>query len=372
MEYINNRLRRQIELEKLCAQFNLPELRAGGALLKAWEFDYENVPLTKEEIDSIHSKGFSALHWLSLDLDDQKAEQYLSTTDYYRIHPANGLYSLWIDDKLTLKYLCSGTHLATYMPDYYYQILESDRIVALPDCPLNLRYGGADGIVSLLESKGLLALKSIKGDSGIGFYRMEYNGDKYFINSDSMCRDSFINTIQKRIGYIVMEYLLPNEYFSNWTVNATCGIRFLVGRVGDDLIKLDSFIRFGTSKSGYVDNLHAGGLVCFIDSNGHFGECGYQFDKTTCRVSKIEKHPDTNTKLSGDIPCWNKIVQAVNDFGEWFPQLQYLGFDFVVTNNNEIKILEINSLSGIDVSQFDKSLKRKSAWSFFAQKTKIK
>ena len=87
MELNKKRLERQGEVERLCAKFSLPELRAGGALLKMFESDYVVTPLSKEEIDKIHEKGFSALHWLTLNLDDEKCMDYLSTVDYYRGHP---------------------------------------------------------------------------------------------------------------------------------------------------------------------------------------------------------------------------------------------------------------------------------------------
>lgn len=365
---MNSRLERQILVEELCAKFKLPELRAGGALLKAFENDYKITSLSREEIDAIHEKGFTALHWLSLNLDDEKCKQYLSTVDYYRLHPLNGQYSLWIDDKLTFKYICAGSSLSKYLPEYYFQIMENNTIIPLPDAPFKLRTCGVLGVVSLLEERKVLAMKAIKGDSGTGFYRLDFDGVSYFMNGSKFTKDEFCYEILKHSGYIIIEYLNASTYFSKWSVGATCGVRYLAGRIDGKLKRLDSFIRFGTKASGFVDNLHAGGIVSFIDENGHFGKGGYQFDLKTCKVTNVEVHPDSLYMLEGIIPQWNDIKQAVSEFGDWFPQLSYLGFDFVVTAENQVKVLEINSLSGIDVSQFDLPLKKKKCWSFFEQR----
>lgn len=365
MEFNNKRLERQTEVERLCAKFSLTTLRAGGALLKAFENDYVQTPLSKEEIDAIHEKGFSALHWLTLDLDDEKCKEYMSTVDYYRYHPYNGDYSMWIDDKLTLKYICAGTKLAKYLPDYYFQIDKNGNVLPLPDCEEKLRNSGFLGIIETLDDKKCLAIKSIKGDSGTGFYKAEKTGEGYLLNGKLFSSKEFISELEKLRGYIVTEYLRQHEYFNGWSVGATCGVRYLAGRVNSRLVRLDSFIRFGTKSSNFVDNLHAGGFVCFIDRNGNLGTRGYLFDKTSCRVSDIDRHPDTQKLLIGKIPMWNEIEEAVADFSDWFPQLKYLGFDFVVTDDCKIKVLEINSLSGIDVSQFDIPAREKGMMNFF-------
>jgi len=213
-----------------------------------------------------------------------------------------------------------------------------------------------------------LAIKAIRGDSGTGFYKAQKSGSCYMLNGVKYNRDEFVMKLKQLRGYVVTEYLKPNEYFKEWSVGATCGIRYVACRINGRLEMLDSFIRFGTRKSQFVDNLHAGGFVSFVDSEGNFGPGGYLFHQDRCETEKIEKHPDTGKEIEGRIPMWNEIKKAIEDFGDWFPQLRYLGIDFVVTDDNRIKVLEINSLSGIDVTQFDKPVKEKDRWNFFGNK----
>lgn len=38
------------------------------------------------------------------------------------------------------------------------------------------------------------------------------------------------------------------------------------------------------------------------------------------------------------------------------PQMKYMGFDFVVTDREQVKLLEINSLTSLDSIQLDRSI----------------
>ena len=84
----------------------------------------------------------------------------------------------------------------------------------------------------------------------------------------------------------------------------------------------------------------------------------------------ITHHPDTGTELKGIIPLWNGIQKASADFCEHFPQLNYLGFDFVVTSKNEVKILEINSLTSLDSLQLAGSILDSKNGSFYKDRMK--
>ncbi|WP_276911949.1 hypothetical protein [Hallella colorans] len=66
----------------------------------------------------IHLKGWSYNDWQICGITDKTRKQYLSTAEYASLHPLNGAYSTWIDDKLTLKYILHGTEAGQYMPNY--------------------------------------------------------------------------------------------------------------------------------------------------------------------------------------------------------------------------------------------------------------
>lgn len=58
------------------------------------------------KVYSIHQRGYSWDDWHVNELTKESCFEYLSTAQYFAMHPLNGQYSHLIDDKLTLKYLC--------------------------------------------------------------------------------------------------------------------------------------------------------------------------------------------------------------------------------------------------------------------------
>lgn len=294
----------------------------------------------------------------------------MKTAQYYAMHPLNGQYSHWIDDKLTLKYLCAGTRLDCYMPKYYFQIDAYGKLLYLSDAPETGRNHSMGDIAELLENLREIAVKRIAGSLGEGFFKASYRDGVYFLNSEGYTREQFVKKLQTLREYLVMEYLHPHTDMAPFSPDTVNTIRYLVAR--DENRKLycvKSFVRFGTEASGYVENYGAGGILCFISENGSF-ESGNLQDKGSMKNKKISVHPDKGIPLKGKIPLWPEIQRAADALGEYFPQLDYMGIDFVVTDTNEVKILEVNSLSSLDVLQIQGSVLEGEQGSFY--KTRIK
>ena len=138
----------------------------------------------------------------------------------------------------------------------------------------------------------------------------------------------------------------------------------MVGRIEGKLGFIKGYIRFGTRNSGFVENYNAGGVLCYLDKNGYYSE-GNVIDSKTKKNRVVHHHPDTGVELNGQIPCWDTIQSAVEQFGDQFPQLDYLGFDFVVTSDGRVIILEINSLTSLDGLQLNGSILETDAGAFF-------
>ena len=111
----------------------------------------------------------------------------------------------------------------------------------------------------------------------------------------------------------------------------------------------------------------SGGVLCYITYDGVFDN-GYILDMKSMKNLRINEHPDTGARLQGQIPLWNKIVEAVNEFAIYFPQLDYLGFDFVITSDNKVKMLEINSLTSLDGIQLVDSIFEHEAGDFYKKR----
>lgn len=342
----------------------------GGSWLLEASFiqDYKDLQCPKSKIRKIHSKGFTVTDWFAMNLDENDYRQYISSAQYYGMHPINGMYSKWIDDKLTLKYICKNSNLNQYLPEYYFMIDGDGKIIVMDDLKeyqLNKENENINLVVSLLKNKGILAVKMLAGSIGEGFYCAKYENDKFYMNSRELNEKQFMEMIKSLKNYLIIEYLKPHSELAVLSSGTANCLRYCAGRINGHLVGIKRFIRFGTKDSGFVENYGAGGVLCYIDENGYFKEGNiYKNNKNNV----IYSHPDNGEPLKGRIPLWDEIEQAVKDFDNYFPQLDYLGFDFVVTDDNKVKILEINSLTSLDTLEVDESLRKNEiAMSFFGK-----
>lgn len=244
-----------------------------------------------------------------------------------------------------------------------------ERLRSLMPPPHNTRCT-EENIVRLLEAIGELALKRMAGSLGEGFYKATYKEGVYYLNDTVCSRNELKKRLMSLKDYLITEYLHPHKDMVQFSADTVNTLRYLIGR--DDkgnmnLIK--SYIRFGTKASGFVENYAAGGVLCFVSDDGFF-EYGNILDLKKMCNNIILKHPDTKVELKGKIPLWSEIQVAANEFGNFFPQMDYLGIDFVVTNADEVKILEINSLTSLDAIQLQGSILKKPQGAFFQKRLK--
>lgn len=348
-------------------------MNSGGARLLGGVFrqDYKKHKDAFLKVYSIHKHGYSWDDWHVNELTKESCATYLRTACYYAMHPLNGQYSHWIDDKLTLKYLCVGTSLDRYMPKYYYQINSNGKVLALPDAKHKKdACCSAEDIIRMLENLGELALKRMAGSLGEGFYKAIYKDGVYYLNDAKYSKDELMKKFEELKDYLITEYLHPHKDMISFSADTVNTLRYLIGRDSKGKMNLiKSYIRFGTKASGFVENYAAGGVLCFVSDKGDF-EYGNLLDIKKMRNNIIHEHPDTKIELKGKIPLWNEIQMVAKEFDDFFPQMDYLGLDFVVTNKNEVKILEINSLTSLDTIQLQGSILKTPQGEFFQKRLK--
>ena len=314
-----------------------------------------------------HRKGWSYSDWCILGINEANRRHYLSTYDYCSLHPLNGNYSSWIDDKLILKYILHGTEAGSYMPDYYFQIDDKGCILPLMDYVAEDREADIHSIVALLKERGCLAFKLMKGSLGKGFYKAAYQDGIFLLNGESMNEEKFISRISTLRGYIVTEFLKPHAVFKKYCDKSVGCLRYIIGRRLDrSLCDIYSFMRIGTSKSNYVENYNSGGVLMVV-RNGSFTN-GNVLDFETNRNRVVANHPDNNLALKGEIPHWDRVVEAAHTIARVLPQMVYMGIDFCVTEDDRVKVIEINSLTSLDSIQTDKSIYDTDAGEFFRER----
>lgn len=335
-------------------------------LTHLFTLDYKRKKVSLFKIAKTHLKGWSYSDWSILGITDENKKNYLSTRDYCSLHPLNESYSFWIDDKLTLKYILNGTEAGQFMPDYYF-ILDGDHILPLMDTDEKFKYDGINGLIRLLENKKRLALKLIKSSLGVGFYKAEFDGSTYLLNEEKLTKHKFIERIKYLKGYLVTEYLLPHPEFAKFCDQSVGCLRYVIGRrCNNEIQEIYSFMRFGTKKSKFVENYNSGGVLTIV-RNGEYQD-GNILDFETDKNIVISKHPDNNIEIKGRIPHWDEVVKAAKIIAETMPQLSYMGIDFCITDDNCVKIIEINSLSSLDCMQIDKSIFDTPGGAFFKER----
>ena len=319
-------------------------------------YDYKFFPHEIPYVFSVHRKGFSLLDWNVLGLENKDYKSYLSTRDYYKMHPLNGRFSEMIDDKKIIKEQMQNTPLARYMPDYYFQFDSDGKIIKLADAAPESGTEISD-IKEFLKEKGRLAFKKTSEIFGRGFRKLEYRDGEFFINREPVSEDKLEAFFHDCRDYLVTEYLVTHPDLQEFWPHTANTMRYLVGRVGNEWRLLKCFIRFGNSKTGEMENFNAGGILCYINEGGTFNG-GYVLKKVNGRshIEECDTHPDTGKKMVGKIPCWDQVMKAAEDLEKFYSKGRYLGFDFVVTDQDKVKLLEINSLNSLDSLQLDKSI----------------
>ena len=334
-------------------RFNKAFLRALG----------EDLLYTKE---SIRWKFWAYRHSFFSDriklygLTPDNYDRYLPDFPYYQLQPINGIFSKWLDDKLSLKYL-----LQPYdqnLPEYYY-LLDHGRVTALMDCPS--AEADDECIARLLEMKGCLAAKLMTGSRGKGFRKLTCHNDDYYVDDVRMNRTDLMAFLMELSGYLITEYLTTHHALATVTGNRPCSLRIVTVNLGGDHRIAGAYLKLGTDASGYVDNISAGGLAAWVDVDSGFFSRGFWCDGQ--RYVMVTKHPHSEIPLEGTVPFWQDIRATVLAIGDYVPQMKLMGFDIMISDTG-FKIIEINSRPALDTLSFFDPIHTKSLFSeFFRQ-----
>ena len=285
--------------------------------------------------------GFQSFRIQQYGLTKENYKNFLSDYQYHWLNRINNGYQIWINDKTTTRYVMEP--YKQFLAKYYYDIIKMNGktcIKALQDIPEGFE-ASFDGIFKLLRQEKLLALKPSAGTHGDGFYRMEYADGKYLINGKEMTEDEIVAMISgfKSI-YVITEYLFMHHELKKIYPNSVNTIRVaVVNQNAYEPKIMQTYMRIGSSKSGFTDNVGYGGICAKIDTATGRYYCAEQLRDhkfTPCPV-----HPDTGVRIEGVVPNWDYMCEGVLNICRFMPELEYLGFDIAITDDG-FKIIEIN------------------------------
>lgn len=266
---------------------------------------------------------------------------FISDFEYKWLRHINNKYRHWMEDKITVKYVCSEYN--NCFPEYYYYISlknGNNKLLSMMDLPEGYTNTYED-IFRLVKEKGSLALKPDEGSHGHGFFRFTYENGKYYLNYNEATEQDVLDILQDvKNQYIITEYIDMHDELKRIYPGAVNTIRMIVFKKdGKNPVIGNAYMRFGSKRTGAVDNMGAGGMYAKVDV-----DTGRFYDSKIIEANEIKPclyHPDTNVKIDGYLPNWEKVKADVLNVARSIPQLEYFGFDLALTPEG-LKFPEIN------------------------------
>lgn len=354
------------------------DYKAAGTFVQKLEEDEENFSIPQEKKIWALRYGFFPGRVELYNLNNGNREKYLPDYHYFMLHPLNHHFKIWINDKLTLKYILNNDNFKSIMPAYYAYVENDGSYTYLMDCPQEI---AKDDVFlwNLLEYKRNLVLKpNSSASGGFGFIRLEKRGAEVYENNIKIDGERFNNIRDSIRNYVITEYVYQHTDMAYIWPQSECTLRVIMCKKPkkrfdeDRWTCLVSFARFGTSISGGTSNLVAGGVgIGFDYETGLYSDTCLRYKKF-CEDGawRLYEHPDSKVKWQGlRIPHWDLIKKKISELCQYISSLSYLGLDIVVTQE-DMKILEINTLPALDYAQVisGPAMRNKELRAFFESK----
>lgn len=293
-------------------------------------------------------------------LNDDNYQDYMPDYGYFMVHPLNHHFRIWINDKLTLKYVLNSCGCEETMPEYYLYVENNGDYTYLMDAPASVPKD-KDFLLNLLKEKKFLAVKPNSGTSGgLGFMKWEWKDGTLVVNNKQITMAEFEQITKKLQNNVVTEYCREHSELARIWPESECTLRVIMAKLPQEdpcsearWHNLISFARFGSSVSGGASNLSSGGIgIGFDYETGKFKDFGLRY-KRFCADGNIvcREHPDTHAVWDEcTLPNWSYVKEKIERVCSHISSLDYMGFDVIITQDG-MKFCEINSHPALDYAQ---------------------
>lgn len=295
-----------------------------------------------------HSNGYLAENASAYNLSKSNMDCYLSDYDYYKSWPLNDWTRIWINDKLTLKYMLSDTEFDKYMPEYYWYC-SKDGLRSL----INNSYkdNSFENFFALLSEKKEYACKPCNGSGAQGFVRIEDKNGKYLLNGEEKSKEDIVRFVKCNPNYLYTEFIYPHEELHRINPKIHTLRVIVLNEDGINPVITGGYLRFGHSGQGESNYLHTNdSMNIYTEVNFDTGKFGNTKAVYINRTEDLNYHPDSGEALSGVLPNYELIKSSVLGIAKRFFGVEFMGFDIGVTDDG-FKIMEINSHPGLGIPQ---------------------
>ena len=296
--------------------------------------------------------GFSSDFFYSYNLNKNNIKDYIP--EYKRVlsREIDGEYKFLLDDKIV-------------STDFFKQYVKIPNIV----CIIRNNNFYIDGKRSDIEtvkielSNGMYVIKPISGGGGHGVHVITNENGNFCVDFVEQTDIKIEDFLSKYSDAIINPFVVQHSYSSeiyHKTVN-TIRVVSIIDPLTDDVCIPFATHRFGTSKTGGVDNASSGGIFAMIDINsGVIGDAKKFNDNTL-----FEVHPDSKSKIKGvKIPNWDTILNEIKKVASKLSYIPFIAWDIVVTEEG-FEVIELNPSCSLELFQVFGSIKESKLWDFY-------
>jgi hypothetical protein len=205
--------------------------------------------------------------------------------------------------------------------------------------------GCADkALADLCAVQSRLFLKPFRGAGGKRAYRLEAGPQGLILNGQPCAPGDLARVIGALDSYLVLECVRPAAYAAGIYPGALNTMRIVTMRDVDTgaFFIAGAIHRFGTAKSGHVDNWSSCGLNAALDyETGLLGRVATSPDCGSIRW--LERHPDTGAPITGvQVPSWQAVKDRVLEWSRGVAYGQFVGWDVALDDRGAVRAIEAN------------------------------
>jgi hypothetical protein len=314
--------------------------------------------------------GFVGDRWVLYNFDKNPISEYISEFDFYKSKDINQQYRLIMDDKI----LFTKLFMQHFEVPTIYGWIKDGEIHSINEQTVK-----NSDLLNFLKMNRSLIIKPVVGGNGKDVHVINHQGISsenhsrnkrfhLFLDRKEICEDQLESILLKFNNFIITEFIDQHDYAKSLfykTVNTVRIITIREPKTGKIIIPV-AVQRIGREATYPVDNFDRGGLSVEINlDNGVLGRAASRLDVTNSGPTFMEKHPDSKAQISGvKIPYWSELKRKLLETANYFPFLQFIAWDIVITDTG-FTVIEINNSSGMKLFQVFGGLKNTPLGDFY-------
>ena len=289
-------------------------------------------------------RGFLPTSFALYGVGESALDPYLSDREALRTWSINLPASTLLNDKLAFYFML--THLESPTPAVR-GVIRDGVVHSLA----GRERGGYAHLHECLTEHGQLVVRPVRGAGGRDVLVLRRNGSTYSVNGREIDWAGLERRLTELDDSLVTDFVEQGAYARSIFPKATNTLRVLTLNDADGAFIPHAEHRFGTERSGFVDNWSAGGLLAEVDvETGTLS--GAVAHPAGHELVWHARHPDTKVAIEGTrVPRWDELTRHLVALAERTRFLPWVGWDVVVTDSG-FSIIEGNSSPDVGLQIF--------------------